>query len=418
MLETATRRTRKRDRTRAQIFAAAMELFRAHGFTAVTIEQVCAAADVAKGTFFLHFASKAALLGEWNRALAAELSQRLAEQRGSSLAEYRALVDHLGAQWRERPDAARALLCELLAAPSDLHAVVEAVVRRGQQRGELRRTISPRLAAAAFLASCAAVFCAEDARDAAPSSSATSCSTRCCTECTSPSRASSGRRPDRCVIGWPAPRGSPPMPMPKDVGVVETMIGIPSPNQPATYDFMRPLFRDRESLDQFDFPVQYMFKDVPKTGHARGLHQVHAREDGRVRDREGGDRRLARQRNVGARACASTPTASFHRVRRTRTRRWRACAGSCASTKSSASGSVGAFPCGLVPQVPINDKQFYPIYAKCVELDIAIFCCAGVPGPRIPMDPQHVSTSTRCAGSSQSSSSCSATAASRGRTSP
>jgi predicted TIM-barrel fold metal-dependent hydrolase len=32
----------------------------------------------------------------------------------------------------------------------------------------------------------------------------------------------------------------------------------------------------------------------------------------------------------------------------------------------------------------------YPIYAKCVELGIPIFCCAGVPGPRLRMAPQHV----------------------------
>jgi AcrR family transcriptional regulator len=169
MLSTGSRRERKRDRTRAQIFAAAMELFRAHGFGAVTIEQVCAAADVAKGTFFLHFSSKAALLGEWNRALAAELARKLAEPRGSSRSEYRTLVEHLGAQWSDRPDAARALLRELLSEPSsDLHALVEAVVRRGQERGELRRNISPRVATALLLASCAAAFCAEDARASTP----------------------------------------------------------------------------------------------------------------------------------------------------------------------------------------------------------------------------------------------------------
>ena len=32
----------------------------------------------------------------------------------------------------------------------------------------------------------------------------------------------------------------------------------------------------------------------------------------------------------------------------------------------------------------------YPIYAKCVELGIPIFCCAGVPGPRVSVAPQHV----------------------------
>jgi predicted TIM-barrel fold metal-dependent hydrolase len=40
--------------------------------------------------------------------------------------------------------------------------------------------------------------------------------------------------------------------------------------------------------------------------------------------------------------------------------------------------------------VPINDKKMYPIYAKCVELNIPIFCCAGVPGPRLKFAPQHV----------------------------
>ena len=45
---------------------------------------------------------------------------------------------------------------------------------------------------------------------------------------------------------------------------------------------------------------------------------------------------------------------------------------------------------GLNPQVPIGDKKMYPLYAKCVELDIPICVCAGVPGPRVPMAPQRV----------------------------
>jgi hypothetical protein len=48
------------------------------------------------------------------------------------------------------------------------------------------------------------------------------------------------------------------------------------------------------------------------------------------------------------------------------------------------------FPCGCVPQVPIDDRMVYPVYAKCVELDIPIFVNAGVPGPRVPMDAQDV----------------------------
>ena len=52
--------------------------------------------------------------------------------------------------------------------------------------------------------------------------------------------------------------------------------------------------------------------------------------------------------------------------------------------------AVGVFPSGTFPQVPINDKLMYPIYAKCVELGIPAFCCAGVPGPRLKFAPQHV----------------------------
>ena len=48
------------------------------------------------------------------------------------------------------------------------------------------------------------------------------------------------------------------------------------------------------------------------------------------------------------------------------------------------------FPAGTFPQVAINDKKMYPIYAKCVELGIPVFCCAGVPGPRLKFEPQHV----------------------------
>ena len=55
-------------------------------------------------------------------------------------------------------------------------------------------------------------------------------------------------------------------------------------------------------------------------------------------------------------------------------------------------GAVAAafFPCGCLPQVAIDDKKAYPIYATCVDLGIPIFVNAGVPGPRVPMAPQHV----------------------------
>src|SRR5579872_2170276 len=68
------RRERKRSRTLDHLAATAFALFEAQGFDAVTMEQVAAAADVAKGTLYNHFPVKEALLAHWiHSELAAHL---------------------------------------------------------------------------------------------------------------------------------------------------------------------------------------------------------------------------------------------------------------------------------------------------------------------------------------------------------
>lgn len=52
--------------------------------------------------------------------------------------------------------------------------------------------------------------------------------------------------------------------------------------------------------------------------------------------------------------------------------------------------AVTGFPSGTCPQAPINDKKWYPIYAKLVELDLPFCVCVGVPGPRLPFECQKV----------------------------
>ena len=142
-----------------------MALFERQGFDAVTVEQICRAADVARGTFFLHFPAKSALLPEWNRRLAGELRARLAEPRASAAAEYRMLVDHVGRRWLRHADMLGAMLRDLVAGENDaradaddLRALVEEIVRRGQERGEFRRNVSPRLAATSLLTTAAAIL--------------------------------------------------------------------------------------------------------------------------------------------------------------------------------------------------------------------------------------------------------------------
>src|SRR3954454_6206628 len=51
-------RERKKRQTRESIAAAAMELFQARGFEAVTVADVARAADVSEKTVFNHFATK------------------------------------------------------------------------------------------------------------------------------------------------------------------------------------------------------------------------------------------------------------------------------------------------------------------------------------------------------------------------
>ena len=50
---------------------------------------------------------------------------------------------------------------------------------------------------------------------------------------------------------------------PVGLPVIDTMIGFPHEGS-AQYDFIRKQTKDRQSKEDFEFPVEYMFKDVPK----------------------------------------------------------------------------------------------------------------------------------------------------------
>ncbi len=50
---------------RQKLTAVAMELFEAHGYDSVTMEQIANSADVAKGTLYNHFPIKEALIAAW-----------------------------------------------------------------------------------------------------------------------------------------------------------------------------------------------------------------------------------------------------------------------------------------------------------------------------------------------------------------
>ena len=48
------------------------------------------------------------------------------------------------------------------------------------------------------------------------------------------------------------------------------------------------------------------------------------------------------------------------------------------------------FPAASVPQVALNERELYPFYAECIDLDIPFVGNVGVPGPRFPLRTQKV----------------------------
>jgi len=181
------------------------------------------------------------------------------------------------------------------------------------------------------------------------------------------------------------------MGMPTGIGVIDTMIGFPHSDMKEAYRFITRQTRDKESKEDFEFPVEYMFKDVPN----KGLRDVDDPVATTLREMdlwgiEKGLVGLAGPDSPGARAVQDHPDrflASLYVDPN------RGMDGIRAIQKAHDRYDIRAvelFPAGTFPQVAINDKLMYPVYAKCVELGIAVFCCAGVPGPRLRFAPQRV----------------------------
>jgi predicted TIM-barrel fold metal-dependent hydrolase len=173
-------------------------------------------------------------------------------------------------------------------------------------------------------------------------------------------------------------------------GVVDMLIGVPAPPAERKKALQRfgGMWLDKESREEFSFPAQYMFKDVPRHENLDDPVAFLVNEMDRFNIRLGminvGTNSEARRaiREYPDRFIPSwdiDPNKGMEGVRTLE-----------ASVEEYGVRSAQCFPAGLTPQVPINDKKLYPYYAKCVELDIPIFVNAGVPGPRVPMGCQDV----------------------------
>jgi AcrR family transcriptional regulator len=160
------RRDRKRLQTLEHLARTAAALFEAHGYEAVTMEQIAATADVAKGTLYNHFPVKEAVLAHW---LHLELATNLAILHDQlktrpGFAEGALHVLYHSANWCETHPAYLApyLRFRFLGigkepSPSrdseqlsDIAGTFDWLIRRGQTSGEIRGDLDPARLAIAF----------------------------------------------------------------------------------------------------------------------------------------------------------------------------------------------------------------------------------------------------------------------------
>ena len=171
------------------------------------------------------------------------------------------------------------------------------------------------------------------------------------------------------------------MAMPTDIGIIDLMLDIPTGDQRSWYEFLEPLLRE-ESRD-YEMPAEYMFTDVP---HLEGtvdpvaatlaLMDHHGIEQAMVG--------LGFEETAGARAVREHPDRFFGSYHVDPNLGMETVRGLVRAHETLGVKAAIAFPAGYLPQVPINDKKFFPIYAKCVELGIPICCTTGIAGPRVP----------------------------------
>ena len=154
--------------TRAKVFASATRLFAERGYHATTVDDIARHAKVAKGTFFLHFATKGAVVVELVRwqigaARAARLSALARSGEGALRAALEATVFTLGEQAAISRDLSRAVLAAGLE-NAEVGAEVDALFQRAhedlaedakaaQDAGQLGRDVDADVAASMLMAS-------------------------------------------------------------------------------------------------------------------------------------------------------------------------------------------------------------------------------------------------------------------------
>lgn len=175
--------------------------------------------------------------------------------------------------------------------------------------------------------------------------------------------------------------------MPKDVGIIDLMIGFPFTDKAAVYEKAVKGLKDAASGD-LSMPAGYMFRGVPDEIDLETADPIDV-TIGEM-DRYGIEQGLfglsetsieASKRHPGRVNFITEvdPNDVMGAVRKVRD-----------AVADHDLKAVSVFPAGCMPQVPVDDPKMYPLYATAVELDIPVVVNAGIAGPRLPSACQHV----------------------------
>lgn len=179
------------------------------------------------------------------------------------------------------------------------------------------------------------------------------------------------------------------MTFPVNASVVDLCLNIPGEDNSQWFEFIKPMLMDKESREAFKMPAQYMFKNIPDTDAQDDFIAYTVSEMDKYNIRQAmldvddnnhvSIEALERFPDRFFPSLAVNPNLGMEEVRRIARLHERF------NLKA-----VTGFPSGTCPPAPINDKKWYPIYAKLVELNIPYCVCVGVPGPRLPLECQKV----------------------------
>ena len=152
MQQSSTSRRERGDRTRAALVAAALALFADKGVEATSVDEIVGAANVAKGTFYVHFERKTDVLLERAAAILVELEEH--SSGAEAVESLFALGDRVAAAMSTLPRKVMGrMVREIVGNREDwlrvlgdrrtLNAIILPVIQDGLRAEILRRDLSP-----------------------------------------------------------------------------------------------------------------------------------------------------------------------------------------------------------------------------------------------------------------------------------